>query len=281
MAVNATILADHLDLPESPRWHDGEIGFVDGGGIRIIGRDGKPRIHASIDTPVLLGLSFTAQGDVLVSDSVRRRVYSVSGAGDVELYADLSAHTQHMLNEPMMMADGSVVVGDIGFDVLQGAAPQSAHMIRISDEGKIDRTGAPMWFSNGLVSIDRGSGLLAAETVTGKIRRYRLRADGLDDGAVVASVDIRGLDGIALSPDGSLWCADIDRGVLVQLDSGGRELRRIASGFPHATSCVTDDTGAHLIVTVLRAGPTSGLRCDGALISIPLGSPDAPKEHGP
>jgi sugar lactone lactonase YvrE len=173
-----------------------------------------------------------------------------------------------MLNEPMMMADESVVVGDIGFNVLQGEAPRAAQMLRIAKDGTIARTGAPMWFSNGLVSIDGGRGLLVAETVTGNIRRYRLNDDGLDNGEIIASVDVRGLDGIALSPDGSVWCADIESGQLVQVDSAGRELRRVQSGFPHATSCVTGASGNELFVTALRKRPGGSLQCDGALLSL-------------
>lgn len=128
-----------------------------------------------------------------------------------------------------------------------------------------------MWFANGLVSTDRGQGLLAAETHGGRIRRYRLVAGGgLDDGSVLASIGDTGLDGIALAPDGSVWYANIDTGDVGQLSDRGSLLRHIPTGFPHATSCAISGAGTELIVSVLRRKPTSDLYCDGAIISIDI-----------
>jgi sugar lactone lactonase YvrE len=263
------ILVDGLDLPESPRYRGGELWFVDGPRVEILGRNGSCRVHATIDCPVLLGLAFTPSGDALVSDSVGRRVWRISSAGEPSVFADLAAETSFMINEPMMMADGSVVVGDIGFDVLGGAEPKAARMIHISPDGRISRTGAPMGFANGLVSTDDGEGLLAAETHGGLIRRYELVAgNGLDGGRIVASIGGDGLDGIALAPDHSIWYADIETGNVGQLSDAGSLLRHLPTGFPHATSCVTNDADTQLFVSVLRRRPTSNLRCDGAIISI-------------
>ncbi len=262
------ILADHLKLPESCRWRAGEIWFVNGSRVQKITCGGELKTHAELDCPVLLGLSFTPQGDMLTSDSLRRRVFRISSSGETSLFADLSEHTPYMLNEPMWLSDGSVVVGDIGFDVLGGAAPQAAAMLRIRPDGTVHRSGPPLWFSNGLISLDDGRALLAAETIGGRIRRLRLHDNGLDEGQVLATVDAQGLDGIALTDDGSLWCADIETGRVIRMDPEGREAQRLPTGFPNATSCVV--AGQELVVTVLRKRPTADLNCDGALIALPL-----------
>lgn len=83
------ILVDGLDLPESPRYRRGELWFVDGPRIRIIGENGSCRIHSTVECPVLLGLTFTPTGDALVSDSVSRRVWRISPEGSASLFADL------------------------------------------------------------------------------------------------------------------------------------------------------------------------------------------------
>lgn len=265
------IIADHLVLPESIRLHQGELWFVNGSRVQRITRGGELKTHAELDCPVLLGLSFTPHGDLLTSDSVRRRVFRISASGQISLLADLSGHTPYMLNEPMWLADGSVVVGDIGFDVLGGAAPQAAAMLRIRPNGTVHRSGPPLWFSNGLIAVDGGRALLAAETIGSRIRRLRLRDDGLDEGQVHARVDAQGLDGITLDDDGSLWCADIETGQVIHVDTDGREAQRLPTGFPNATSCVV--SGEQLVVTVLRKRPTAELNCDGAVIALPLRGP--------
>ncbi len=271
MSAAATrILADHLILPESIRWHDGELWFVDGSRVQRIARDGQLKTHAELDCPVLLGLSFANDGTMLTSDSVRRRVYRISGFGEVSLFADLSSHTPHMLNEPMYLADSSVVVGDIGFDVLAGAAPQPAALLRIRPDGTVHRTGPALSFSNGLIPLDAGRALLVAETISGRIRRLNLSDDGLDEGEEITTVDAHGLDGIALASDGSLWCADIETGQLIRMNPQGKEAERRSSGFPNATSCVVADD--ELVVTVLRKRPTADLQCDGAVVALPLRS---------
>ena len=265
------ILADHLVLPESVRWREGELWFVNGSRVQRITRGGELKTHAELDCPVLLGLSFTPHGDMLASDSVRRRVFRISSSGETSLFSDLSQHTPYMLNEPMWLTDGSVVVGDIGFDVLGGAAPQAASMLRIRPDGAVHRSGPPLWFSNGLISLDEGRALLAAETIGGRIWRLGLRDHGLDEGQVVATVDAQGLDGIALVDDGSIWCSDIETGQVIRIDPKGREAQRVRTGFPNATSCVV--AGQELVVTVLRKRPTAELNCDGAVIALDLRRP--------
>lgn len=262
------ILADHLILPESIRWHDGELWFVDGSRVRRIARGGELKTHAELDCPVLLGLSFADDGTMLASDAVRRRVYRISGSGEVSLFADLSSYTPYMLNEPMCLADGSVVVGDIGFDVLAGATPQPAALLRIRPDGTVHRTGPALSFSNGLIPLDAERALLVAETIGGRIRRLNLNNDGLDEGELIATVDARGLDGIALANDGSLWCADIETGQVIRMNPQGNEAERRSSGFPNATSCLVAEE--ELVVTVLRKRPGTDLQCDGAVVALPL-----------
>ena len=144
-------------------------------------------------------------------------------------------------------------------------------MLRIRPDGTVHHSGPPLWFSNGLISLDEGRALLAAETIGGRIWRLGLRDHGLDEGRVVATVDAQGLDGIALVEDGSIWCADIETGQVIRVDPEGREAQRVRTGFPNATSCVV--TGRELVVTVLRKRPTAELHCDGAVIALDLRRP--------
>lgn len=272
------VLAAGLAFPESPRLRDDELWFVDGPTLKVLAPDGAVRTHCRIDCPLLIGISFTPEGDALVSDPVGRRVFRVGATGAVSLFADLAAFTPYFINEAMMLADGSVIVDDVGYDFMAGAAPAAARLIRIAADGTVGRTGAPLAFANGLVALDGGTGLLVAEHGGSRIWRFRLQADaGLDDGTVVCTVPTDGLDGIATAPDGSIWYADARSGALVQMAADGTALRGIMSGYAIATSCVLNASGTRLYATVVDTMPGKDFvfAGDGAIVAFDLDPPPA------
>jgi sugar lactone lactonase YvrE len=268
---NVRTLAAKLDFPESPRWRNGELWFTDGPTIKIIGRDGNIRTHTKVDCQLLIGLSFTPEGDTLVSDATGRRILKINSKGDASVYADLSKETPYMINECMMMADGSVVVDDLGFDIFKQEECKPVQMILISPSGKVSRTASPMLFANGLVSVDGGNGLLVGEAFGGRIWQYRLvPGGGLDDGVVV-NPSCDGIDGLARAPDGSIWYADVHRSDVVNVD-GRKERRRIHFGLRFVTSCVLNDEASTLYITGSDSLVPPDLKFlgDGAIMAIDL-----------
>src|SRR5687768_6326794 len=151
------VLASSLTFPECPRWWNNQLWFVDGPTVKNISRDGSMRTVCEIDGPLLMGLCFTSAGDLLVGTCTGRKILQVTPAGGVSEFADLSALTEHLINEVMMLADGTVIVNELGYDLLRGAQPEAVRLISIAaDTKKIARTGSPLIFANGLVATDEG-----------------------------------------------------------------------------------------------------------------------------
>jgi len=272
MAGGVKTIAGNLNLPESPQWRDGALWFVDGPCVKFLSRDGTVRTHAKTDSFFLIGLSFLPDGSALVCNVRDRHVLRISDKGKSEMFADLSRETPYLLNELTVMADGSIVVDDVGYDVLNGAEPKAAKLIRIAPDGTISRTGSPLFFGNGMFALDNGSALLVAESVKARIWRFNLiPGQGLDSGAVIANAEY-GLDGLASAPDGTIWYANILSGHVVHLDRQGKEIERIATGFEHPTSCILNADGSKLYVTAMRDHPTATtLPTSGAILEIETG----------
>jgi sugar lactone lactonase YvrE len=267
------VLAGGLLFPECPRWRDGQLWFVDGPTVKIMTPTGSMRTFCEIDCHLLIGLSFTPAGHILVGSPTDRKIFQVTPGGDVSNFAELSSHTPHLINELMMLADGSVIVNDVGYDLLHGAQPQAVRPFRITTDKTISRTGSPLNFANGLVATDAGRGLLVAEHGTGKIWHFNLAGEqGLDTGEVVCRVPTKGLDGIALARDGSLWYTDAYDGSVSHLSRSGQILQTFATGYSGATSCVLNDDESVLFVTVIDTMPDASFRFvgDGAVLAVRL-----------
>jgi sugar lactone lactonase YvrE len=270
--MERSVLVPGLQFPESPRWWNGELWFVDGPSVKVLRANGKLCVHTEIQCPLLIGLTATPRGGYLVGDAIGRRIWSVSERGKADLFIDLSGTTPFMINEIMTLADGSLIVSDIGFDVLNGAEPKAARLIRVAADKSISRTGSAMLFANGMVSVGNGSEIFVAETFGQRIWHYRLaESGGLDAGHPIATGCV-GIDGLALAPDSTFWYASHVSGDVVHLDDGGQELSRLASGFSHATSCVLNDDGSALYITAVPVMPSadSALSNNGAIVRVLL-----------
>ena len=109
--------------------------------------------------------------------------------------------------------------------------------------------------ANGLAVSADGEYLYAVDTARGTLSRHRL-GNGVDAGRVLVDYGGPGvLDGIALGPDGDVWAAVWDAGVLHRYDPTGR-LRGVISapvGRPSAVAVVPLAGTAQLVVTTARS----------------------------
>lgn len=271
--VKTTVIASGLTFPECPRWLQDELWFVDGPAVKRIDAGGSLSTHAVIDCPLLIGLAAVPDGGWLTADAVGRRVWKVDEQGAVTLFADLSDETPFMINEVMLIADGSLIVSDIGFDALNGGEPKAARLIRVAPDGSAGRTGSPMLFANGMVSAGDGTELFVAETFGGRIWRYEVSgSEGLNAGYPIAH-DCHGIDGLACASNSTFWYANHQTGDVVHVSASGEKLSRISSGFNCATSCVLDDGCSHIFITAVSEMPSGKIPLkngDGVIISVIL-----------
>lgn len=265
------VLAEQLHVPESPRWRDGSLWLVDGPAVRRISPDGEVSTVAALPCPVLLGLAFGQDGSAFTNDSVGRKVMRIALDGEIGVAADLSAFCPTMLNEVTLLADGSMFVGDIGFDLFGGAEPKAANLIRIAPDGAVSRVGPGIVFANGMADAPNGTGFYVAEYVGGAI--WKVSTEPTEPAfEKIASGLGTGVDGIAIDPDGCIWYADMQTGKLIQLDASGGKAREFDTGFNHATSLAFDPAAGRLYATVLHElpSPETMQKALGAVVTIQL-----------
>lgn len=273
MPASPQIVAEQLHVPESPRWRDDGLWFVDGPTIRRLDSQGQCAVVAMADCPLLLGMAFLPDGGVLTNDVAGRRVLKVTVEGRVEIVHDLSSFCATMLNEVHRFPDGSLLVGEFGFDILQDEEPVAQRLVLISPNGQVRRHGPEIGFANGMASIGGGRAVLVAEYVGGAVWRFEQGADGrIDEGRRIASGIGTGVDGIAVAPDGSIWFASMPEGYLARLDAAGHIAEKLETGFGHATSLAFDPSGGAVYATVLENMPTPETmgQADGAVVRLAL-----------
>src|SRR4051794_9006485 len=98
---DTTVVCDGLAFTEGPRWHDGRLWFSDMHGFTVCAVDpadgAVERVVEVAGRPS--GLGWRPDGTMLVVSMDDRRVLGRRGDGDLVTMADLSAHTDHPVND--------------------------------------------------------------------------------------------------------------------------------------------------------------------------------------
>jgi sugar lactone lactonase YvrE len=236
-----------LDFPECVRWTGRELVFVDGPVVRAVDPfTGAGSVLAEIDTRLCLGLLLRESGTIMVGDAIGARIFSVAPDGHVSLVADLSDIAGSPTNEIILAPDGALLVGRMGFDPSRGEEPRAVSILRLSPDGEVTEVGPDLLFANGLAWDPVTGDLLVAESFASRIRRLRVDGSDIQDRGVfadLADMPAQHPDGLAVTPDGRVWFADVHTGSVQVLDGSGAPVGRIVLDAPHATSCSVFETG--------------------------------------
>jgi sugar lactone lactonase YvrE len=223
---------------ESPRWHEGRwwvsdfyrhaVFAVDAGGRseRVMTVDGQPS-----------GLGWMPDGSLLVVSMRDRRVLRRTPDGRVSVHADASEHCGGHLNDMVVDRRGRAYAGNFGFDLMGGADPAPAALIRIDPDGAASVAARDLLFPNGSVITPDGRTLIVGETAGSRYTAFTIAADGsLTDRRIWAQVApapelttfaetlaaLRfGPDGCTLDAEGHIWSADEVGARCVRLAPGG------------------------------------------------------------
>ena len=240
--TSTTILRSGLHFGEGPRWHDGRLWYsdfydhavhaitADGDDERIVEVPGQPS-----------GLGWLPDGSMVVSSMTDQRVLRYDGTNLTEL-ADLTGLAGWWVNDLVVTDDGTVFVGDFGFDldaflaeygiegVLGEPGPTSTVLSRIAPDGTRSVAATDMVFPNGSVITPDGMTLIVAETLALRLTAFDLYTDGsLDNRRVWA--DLSGLlvapDGICLDAEGAVWVANATAPQCLRVAEGGEILETV------------------------------------------------------
>ena len=105
----------------------------------------SPHAPAEVETVAHIdgepgGLGWRPDGTLLVVSMRTRSVVAVDAAGAISTVADLSALTTGRCNDMVVDSTGAAYVGDFGYDLAAGAAPQPGVLVLVPVDG------APPWW---------------------------------------------------------------------------------------------------------------------------------------
>src|SRR4051795_11620711 len=209
---------------EGPRWHEGRwwvsdfyrrtVSTVDAGGreVTVLTVEGQPS-----------GTGWMPDGSMLVVSRKDRRILRRSPSGQVSEHADLSGLAGAELNDMVVDGQGRAYVGNFGFDLMHGADPVPAELIRVDPDGSAAVEAGGLWFPNGTVITPHGE-LIVGETFAARYTAFTIGPGGALGnrrawGQIAPEPDLSssraalgGLrfapDGCALDAEGHIWSAD-------------------------------------------------------------------------
>lgn len=275
MAQTRTLL-DDLGFPEGPRWHDGRLWFSDfhDQRVRAVTPDGSVETVLQLDDAPS-GLGWTPTGELLVVSMQRRALLRVAGGGP-EVVAEVGSWVVGPTNDMVVDSTGAAYVGNFGFDLLGGAAPQPTALLRVSADGDVSVAADDVLFPNGMVLADGGRTLVVAETYGGRLTTFDVAADGSLSGRRVFAQMPEGVfpDGICLDAEGQVWVATARTPEVLRVREGGEVTARVhvASGSLSFACALGGPDGRTLFVCTARSfkpgGERSG-RIEVAQVDVP------------
>ena len=223
---------------EGPRWHDGRWWVSDfyrhvvlavdpgGGAEEVMTVEAQPS-----------GLGWMPDGSMLVVSMKDRRVLRRSPDGEVSVHADLVEYCGGHLNDMVVDREGRAYVGNFGFDLMAGADPAPAALVRVDPDGSAAVAAEDLLFPNGSVITPDGGTLIVGETAGARYTAFAIGDDGaLSDrrvwaqlaptpemgplGEMLAQLKF-GPDGCALDAEEHIWSADEVGGRCARVAPGG------------------------------------------------------------
>ncbi|PWJ26651.1 sugar lactone lactonase YvrE [Branchiibius hedensis] len=203
MAVTTQIVKSGLGAPESLRWHDDALWFVDmvsDGGVWRKPLDGDPEFVTSVPGRVS-GIGWLPDGRLLAVSMDERIIYRLEHDGSLAQHADFSDIASGDGNDLYVDPEGRAYVGNFGFDLHASRKVQSNSMLyappgppstplAIFDaDGQLLGKTDPLLFPNGMVVLGDGRTLVVAETLGMRLTAFTIADDGtLTDRRVWASL---------------------------------------------------------------------------------------------
>src|ERR1700749_360621 len=172
-----TVLMEGIVFGESPRWHDGRVGFSDWGAHQVIALDPDGRSEVIVSVPSFpMCIDFLPDGRLLVVDSARRRLLRREPDGTLVPHADLSALADKPWNEVVADHRGNAYVNSIGFEFPGGEfAPGLVALV--TPDGGVRQVAGDLAFPNGMAIPADGGTLIVAESYANQLTAYDIGTD--------------------------------------------------------------------------------------------------------
>ncbi|HQU27303.1 MAG TPA: SMP-30/gluconolactonase/LRE family protein, partial [Acidimicrobiales bacterium] len=215
-----TIIREGLGFGEGPRWHEGRLWFSDFYRRAIYSIDASgadERLELEVATQPS-GLGWSLEGDLVYASMTDHTVHRVGEGGD-RVLADLTPYCGFWLNDLCVGADGTIYVGDFGFDLdadLRDLGPAglfergipTTGLVVLAPTGEVRQVVEGMTFPNGTVLTPDGATLVVGETLAFRLSAFDVAGDGtLANRRVFAPLEFVATDGMCLDAEGAIWLA--------------------------------------------------------------------------
>lgn len=233
-------LVDGLVFPESPRWYDGKLWFVDmfGQKVMTVTVDGDAKTVGHFDDRPS-GIGFLPDGTALVVLMRKKQIVEVRSQ---RIHSDLSgldgAYLNDMIVDPRGRAyvdyvrsvGGSPSSGD-GDDAIILVKPDGT--FRSAGDFKMDRP-------NGLAMTPDGRTLVVAMRPRHELVAFTIEEDGLlSDPRTYGDLGEEDPDGICLDAEGAVWVAALQTGHFLRVRPGGQVAETVSAAEDRwAVACV-------------------------------------------
>jgi sugar lactone lactonase YvrE len=231
---------------EGPRWHEGRWWVSDfyRGLVLSVDPDGSATEVLTVEAQPS-GLGWLPDGALLVVSMRDRRILRWSSDAGASVHADVAELCGGHLNDMVVDRHGRAYAGNFGFDLMGGADPLPAALIRVDPDGTASVAAEDLLFPNGSVITPDGGTLIVGETAGARYTAFTIQDDGsLTDRRVWAQVAPTpefttlaetlgklefGPDGCALDAEGHIWSADEVGARCARLAPGGAIVDEIAA----------------------------------------------------
>lgn len=196
-----------LAFPESMRWHKGELWFSDvlAGKVYRADINSGQCFEVAFIPPVVSGLGWLPNGELLAVDCEARRVVSIDSQGGKAVHADMSAVWEFPANDMLVDEDGTAWIGSYGFNP-ETDPPKESSLARFKN-GILDFPIDSLVFPNGMARLDPDH-FVVAETFADRLAIIETTPDG---GARIErriALPINSTpDGLTIDEDGNIWVA--------------------------------------------------------------------------
>ena len=225
-----------LGFAEAPRWHAGELWFVDyfAGNVQTIDLAGRRRVVAAVPgTPG--GLGFLPDGTPLVVSQREFALYAIDKQGRLTRYADLSRFARGAANELLVDGGGRAYVGHHGFDFFGGAPQKPSSLLLVATDGSVREVADGLVFPNGMALTPDGRMLILAESFAARLTAFDVASDGtLGLRREWAQIPGHTPDGICLDAEGAVWLGSPLSGAFLRVQCLGQgRVRPLRRGVGH------------------------------------------------
>lgn len=223
ITLRTEVLLEGLLFPESPRWHEDKLWFVDMDSHKVMTVDLNGNTETILQrTEQVSGLGWLPDNRLLVVSMGDNILLRLDPEG-VNVVADLNKFNTVLCNDMVVDKKGRAYIGNFGFDYFNNKPFAPTKLILVEPDGAARVVVDNMAFPNGTVITPDDKTLIIAETFAAKLTAFDVMADGsLTGRRVWANLKSLPPDGICLDAEGGIWVAAPGRRRVVRVIEGGQ-----------------------------------------------------------